>query len=253
MDRRAGEHKPEGFAPLVSVIAVVFRDRVELQKIVESVAPFRSERLELIVIDGGSKDGTLEFLQSNGEEIDFWMSEPDRGIYDAMNKGIQAARGEYVLHLNAGDRLRAVPWEALRECGQEGVDVVACPVLMDGHEVFIPRTDFTSKIDNTWHHQGTFYRRATHLGYDRAFRICGDFEHNQRLLKRKCSIRHLPDVVADHANNGMSMQKSARREIYRSIRKNFGVFFLIPAALRFWLAPLWLRYKHRNRDSAVAH
>ncbi|HVG27639.1 MAG TPA: glycosyltransferase, partial [Acidobacteriaceae bacterium] len=113
MDRRAGEHKPEGFAPLVSVIAVVFRDRVELQKIVESVAPFRSERLELIVIDGGSKDGTLEFLQSNGEEIDFWMSEPDRGIYDAMNKGIQAARGEYVLHLNAGDRLRAVPWEAL--------------------------------------------------------------------------------------------------------------------------------------------
>ena len=82
----------EEIVPLVSIVIVVFRDCDEVAKIVGSILPFKTEELEIVVIDGGSKDGTVELLESFGKSIDYWLSEPDSGIYDAMNKGVRAAR-----------------------------------------------------------------------------------------------------------------------------------------------------------------
>ena len=245
-DNRRPLGSEDGHQPLVSVITVVFQDRNELEAIVCNLQPFRGEKLEFIVVDGGSADGTVEFLSEHPEHVDAWMSEPDRGVYDAMNKGLRAARGTYILHINAGDRLLQIPWNTLEFCAKERVDVVSGRVLMDGNEVFVSRTTFTSRIDNTWHHQGTFYRSAAHLGYDDSYGICGDFDHNQRLLKAGRSIRHVSDVIAEHRNDGLSMQERARREIYRSIRKNYGYIYLLPAAVRFKLARLWLWWKQRR-------
>ena len=231
---------------LVSVITVVFQVRDELEAIARNIQPFRGPRLEFIVVDGGSSDGTADFLVQHPELVDAWISERDSGVYDAMNKGLRIARGTYVLHLNAGDRLRNIPWAKLEAFAGERIDVISGRVLVDGREEFLPRTTFTSRIDNTWHHQATFYRRVAHLGYDDSYRICGDFDHNQRLLKAGCSIRLISEIIADHRNDGLSMEKNARREIYRSIRRHFGPLYLIPAAIRFQLAPLWLWYKHRR-------
>lgn len=237
--------------PLVSVVTVVFQDRNELEAIAGNVRPFRGDQLEFIVIDGGSDDGTAEFLRQHPDLVDAWISECDRGVYDAMNKGLRIARGTYVLHLNAGDRLRMVPWSTLEAFARENIDVISGRVLMDGNQEFLPRTSFTSKIDNTWHHQATFYRRAAHLGYDNTYRICGDFDHNQRLLRTGCSVRHISDVIAEHRNDGLSMQKTARKEIYRSIFRHYGLLYLIAAALRFQLGPLWLWYKRRRKTNAA--
>jgi len=218
--------------PLVSVIVVAYRDLSEVQSLVENISPFRSGDVELIIIDGGSDDGTLEFLRSNSHRIDYWISEQDRGIYDAMNKGIKAARGSYVLHLNAGDRLRQIPMELLRQCIEDNIDVVSCGVLMDGKDVFVPKIGFKMRIDNYWHHQGTFYRRSKHLGYNAAYRICGDFEHNQRLIRAGCSVRLLPQVVSEHRNDGISMHKSSKTERLKSVRAHFGVIYLLIAVMR---------------------
>lgn len=242
---------PGDSCPLVSVITVVFEDRHELEAIVHNVRPLRGQRLEFIVVDGGSADGTVEYLSEHTDLVDAWISERDHGVYDAMNKGLRAARGVYILHLNAGDRLRTIPWHTLEAFASENIDVVAGRALMDGNEEFLPRTSFTSRIDNTWHHQATFYRRAAHLGYDDSYQICGDFDHNQRLLKAGCSVRHISDVIAEHRNDGLSTQKRARREIYRSIRRHFGSLYLIPAAIRFVLAPFWRWYKHRRRPRST--
>ena len=95
--------------PLVSIIVVVFRDRDELVSLIDNLAPFRSSEVELIVMDGGSDDGTLDELTKNTGRIDKWRSERDQGIYDAMNKGLAAARGIYILHINAGDRVLTLP------------------------------------------------------------------------------------------------------------------------------------------------
>lgn len=238
-------------APLVSIIVVVFKDRNEVASLVDNISPFRSSDLELVIIDGGSGDGTVELLQANNQRVDYWLSEPDSGIYDAMNKGIAAAQGEYVLHINAGDRLRAIPREALRKYAEAKVDVVCCRVLIDGKVEFVSRTSFLSKIDNTWHHQGTFYRRTAHLGYDATYRTHGDFDHNQRMLKAGRAVKDDPCIVADHQSGGVSMVERGYRERYRSVRTNFGWPYLMLARLRFLLMDIrhWMRKSHRSSSA----
>jgi glycosyltransferase involved in cell wall biosynthesis len=221
--------------PLVSIIVVVFCDREELKQVIQSIIPHRSEEIEVIVIDGGSSDGTVEVLRDFGDQIEYWLSEADNGIYDAMNKGIAAAEGDFILHLNAGDRLVQIPSGSLRQCLDEGVDVASFRVLMDGKDIYRPRDGLKMRIDNCWHHQGTFYRRSKHLRYDSTYRICGDFEHNQRMIKMGCSVRLLPEIVAEHRNDGLSTHKSARSELYRSIRLHSGSVYIPVAFARFML------------------
>ena len=225
-------------APLVSIIIVVYRDREELQQVIQSILPHANQDLELIVIDGGSDDGTVELLRNLDNKIDCWLSEPDEGIYDAMNKGVAAARGEFILHLNAGDRLIQIPSDDLRRCLRDGVDVASFRVLMDEEDIYVPRDGMKMRIDNCWHHQGTFYRRSKHLGYNPRYRICGDFDHNQRLIRAGCSVRLLPQIVAKHRNDGISMHKLARKEIFRSIRLHFGIVYIPIAFVRFQLNDL---------------
>jgi glycosyltransferase involved in cell wall biosynthesis len=229
--------------PLVSVVIVVFRDRDEVQRIVDSIVPFKTEDLEIVVIDGGSKDGTVELLKKLGKTVDYWLSEPDSGIYDAMNKGLRAARGTYILHLNAGDRLCGIPWDALSQAMSDSVDVVCCQVLLGSEIVFDSQTDYRSRLDNTWHHQGTFYRREAHLGYDTSYRILGDCEHNHRLLKSGCSMQVVPFLVADHDMQGVSTTTPGKTELYRSIRTHFGEVYVMLSRLRFFLLRVRAAYR----------
>src|SRR5689334_6995758 len=91
--------------PMVSVVTVVYQGARTLQETIDSVVAQGRDDLEYIVVDGGSTDGTLEILERNRRHITSWRSEPDRGIYDAMNKGIRLARGQLIKLLNADDVL----------------------------------------------------------------------------------------------------------------------------------------------------
>ncbi len=224
--------------PLLTIMIVVFRDREEVSKILSSILRFKCSELEIVIVDGFSQDGTVEVLREYGDQIDFWLSEPDSGIYDAMNKGLSAASGTYILHLNAGDRLLDVPWHELRQCAADSIDVAYGRVLLDSRIEFISRTSFLSKLDNTWHHQCTFYRRAAHLGYDTSYPTGADFHHNQRLLKAGCTTRKLHTIVADHAGNGITAGGTGHKEIYRSVHENYGWFYLMLSKLRFALRDL---------------
>jgi glycosyltransferase involved in cell wall biosynthesis len=248
--RLEGGRRTQGEAldrkPLVSIITVVFRDKKELENILTNLFEFDTSAFELIVIDGGSNDGTVELLQQWDDKIAYWLSEPDSGIYDAMNKGISAAHGEYILHLNAGDRLTHLPRVALAQCLTEGVDVASFPVLMDQGEMFRPKTGFRLRIDNTWHHQGTFYFRARHLGYNAQYRVFGDLDLNQRMLKNGRIVRLFDQVVSHHLNNGISMSRADFHEVYKSIRDNFGTPYVA-------VAFLWFKYKGmRQRGKRLA-
>lgn len=89
----------------ISVITVVFNAEKYLESTIESVIGQTNGNYELIIIDGGSKDGTLNIIQKYKPNISYWISEPDKGLYDAMNKGLKAATGDYVWYINAGDKL----------------------------------------------------------------------------------------------------------------------------------------------------
>lgn len=91
----------------LSIITINFNNAPGLRKTIESVVSQKSHDFEYIVIDGGSTDGSVEVIKENSDKITFWVSEPDNGIYQAMNKGIRLAKGEYCQFLNSGDWLAA--------------------------------------------------------------------------------------------------------------------------------------------------
>ncbi len=89
----------------ISIVTINYNNREGLQKTIESVASQTNRTFEYIVVDGGSTDGSAEIIKDNCHFIDKWVSEPDKGIYNAMNKGVQMSSGEYCLFLNSGDLL----------------------------------------------------------------------------------------------------------------------------------------------------
>jgi glycosyltransferase involved in cell wall biosynthesis len=93
--------------PKLSIITINYNNAVGLQKTIESVVDQTTHDIEYIVIDGGSTDGSVKVIQQYHHKISYWISEPDQGIYHAMNKGILQAKGEYCQFLNSGDYLLA--------------------------------------------------------------------------------------------------------------------------------------------------
>ena len=92
-------------SPLISVITVVFNGARTLEQTINSVLAQDYENVEYIIVDGGSKDGTLNIIRNYEEKIDCWLTESDKGIYDAMNKGLDITGGDWVLFLGADDAL----------------------------------------------------------------------------------------------------------------------------------------------------
>jgi len=90
--------------PLISIITVVFNGEKYLEETIQSVINQTYDNVEYIIIDGGSTDGTLDIIKKYEDQIDYWVSEKDNGIYDAMNKGIDLAAGKWINFMNAGDR-----------------------------------------------------------------------------------------------------------------------------------------------------
>ena len=212
----------------------MFNVAEELPPLFESIVAQLGDDTEWIVIDGGSTDRTVEILRRFDDGIDYWISEPDRGIYDAMNKGIAASTGEYILHLNAGDRLCRIPREELLQCAADKVDLASFAVEMEGFGTHRPRPGlFLARFAMTWHHQGAFYRREGHIGYDTQYSIAADFDLNQRMITAGKSIRCFNVVVSEMRAGGISSTSATLRENYRVIRRNFG--FLYVCVYFVWL------------------
>jgi glycosyltransferase involved in cell wall biosynthesis len=93
--------------PFFSVITICYNNVVELKKVVDSVVNQKFQNFEYIIIDGASSDGSLDYLKSRNDEIDYFISEKDDGIYDAINKGLQYSSGEYVILIHADDILKS--------------------------------------------------------------------------------------------------------------------------------------------------
>jgi glycosyltransferase involved in cell wall biosynthesis len=91
------------YKPKISIITIVFNDRLGLEKTAQSVWEQLYPNIEYLIIDGASTDGTREFIQANKRKVEYWVSEPDNGIADAFNKGVKAAKGEWIVMLNAAD------------------------------------------------------------------------------------------------------------------------------------------------------
>ena len=101
--RTRGFYKAEGPEPIITVITIAYNCAASIEETMLSVLNQTYSNIEYVVIDGGSTDGTLEVIRKYDHAIDYWLSEPDRGIYDAMNKGIRASTGQWLNCLNVKD------------------------------------------------------------------------------------------------------------------------------------------------------
>ncbi len=191
-------------APRVSIITIVRNDRAGLERTRASVAEQAFAEREWIVIDGASTDTTAtlarELLEA-GEATG--VSEPDRGIYDAMNKGLDRATGEYVLFLNAGDQLLgpeslATAMDAVARGGEP--DIAFFASMMDFGDRRIERP--VKPPSYIWHgqpglHQATLFRRTLHLQHrfgDR-YRICGDYDTLTRMSQAGARMQSFPEII----------------------------------------------------------
>lgn len=191
-------------------------------KTLESVIDQTCTAYEYIIIDGGSTDGSREIIESHASRLSFWVSEPDKGIYHAMNKGIEKAKGEYLLFLNSGDYL--VDRNVLNRINQAGIseDIVVgdCNVSEKGKVIFhaTPPDEISlaAFYGRTIPHQSAFFRRELfhRIGYySENYGIHSDLEFFiKALIIEKCSYRHLPVTVSDYNTEGISGKGSGRTD-----------------------------------------
>lgn len=169
----------------VSVITVAFNALPELRKTMESVIRQDYPDVEYIVVDGASTDGTRQYLESNGQGLSKWISEPDSGIYEAMNKGTRMASGDYCIYMNAGDCF--VGNHVITEVSRylDGTDFILgneIRVTGDGRIIrcFPSRGGFTYEtlFKTSVRHQSTFIRRSVALSYpyDESLRLVSDWK-----------------------------------------------------------------------------
>jgi glycosyltransferase involved in cell wall biosynthesis len=206
--------------PLVSVITVNLNDAEGLRKTLQSVAGQDFADKELIVIDGGSTDGSLDVIRTFASSITRWTSEVDQGIYDAQNKGIALANGDYCLFLNSGDHL-ATP-HVLSAVFQEPpeADILYGNMIIDygGGTTRLGRMPrritLEHMIGDTLWHPVSFIRRSLFDrfgGYDLRFRMVADYAFFLRmLLVEKVRYSHTGVTVAVFNTGGISSQAKYR-------------------------------------------
>lgn len=204
---------------------------LKLEATILSVINQDFNNFEYIIIDGGSTDGTLEIIKKYQDKITLWVSEPDNGIYDAMNKGIKYSKGEYICFINSGDILIELPIENLFYFD---ASLIAFPVQLSNSKIVKPVIGNELKTRNTLHHQGCFYKNCSELVFDLNFRVFSDFCLNQKFFKEGKDIKVFSrPIVAYHDLGGISNDRKYSREIFRVVRQNFGLHYQFLSWLYF--------------------
>jgi glycosyltransferase involved in cell wall biosynthesis len=224
----------------ISIITVCYNAAATLGETLDSVAAQGYEDIEHIVVDGGSIDGTLQVLQAHGRRVSKWVSEPDRGIYDAMNKGISMATGDVVGILNADDVYAdATVIEQVAKVFSD-VEIDACYADL----VYVDQND-PSRIIRYWKscifkdglfrkgwmpaHPTFFVRRSIYEkfgGFDLEFPRQADFELTMRFMAvRKIATVYVPKVWVRMRMGGVSNSSirgilKGNIEAYRACLKN---------------------------------
>ena len=187
--------------PLISVIVAVYNGAKTLPRCIDSVSDQTYPDKELIIIDGGSTDGTVDLLIANNNKITYWQSEPDNGIYNAWNKALNHAKGDWIYFLGSDDYL----WKSsvfeeisshLFKAESENIRLVYGQVArvtkndeiccIEGDSWDYTRRGIVAEGICTFTHQGMFHHRSlfeTYGKFDESFRIAGDYELLIRAFK----------------------------------------------------------------------
>jgi putative colanic acid biosynthesis glycosyltransferase len=251
-----------------TVVTITFNDLPGLRETTDSVKAEDFSDFEWIIVDGGSTDGTLEYLQQLDHPKCRWTSEPDKGIFDAMNKGLDRTTGEYVVFMNSGDAFAGkdvlTRIDAIAGHGEIRPDLIfgdAYEENSSGQRLLKPaRSAEAIKRGMFTHHQAMVYAREVIKGlrYDCRFRLAADYHFTCRVLARGASSFYLgfPVCIFKRAGFSESHAEVGRRENLAVQKEVLGLWlgrraynyvsYLAAAAMRTYMRGLYdrLRFRH---------
>ena len=190
--------------PLVSVITVCLNNLEALKRTLESVREQTYGQIEYIIVDGGSTDGTLEYLHQEQGAYQKMVSEPDKGIYDAMNKGVKMASGEWVIFMNAGDRFAEADTLAHVFKANHDAEVIYGDVIKHG---MVKKAAAPCNCHRMYFcHQSALTKRELLVKhpFDVAHRLSADFKFFKQMYLKGYRFVQLDLPIADFDTTGVS-------------------------------------------------
>jgi glycosyltransferase involved in cell wall biosynthesis len=220
----------------LSVITIVYNDEKYIEKTIKSVFSQTYQDIEYIIIDGASNDGTVELIKKYDDKIDFWSSEPDKGLYDAMNKGIDKATGDYLIFLNSGDLFydETTVEKIFLSAENQQVDVFyGETVIIDeiGEIKGKRRLSAPEKLD--WKsfkngmlvsHQAFFPARRLVPKYNLNYKLSSDFDWCIRIMKQSKVIQNTNETLIRYLDGGLTKNRLIKSllERFRIMTKYYG-------------------------------
>ena len=224
-------------SPLLSIIIPSYNQLEGLKETLQAFTKFRNKRVELIVIDGKSSDDSPNWIRENEASMDCHQIESDKGIYDAMNKGVALSKGQWVVFFGTGDLPIEDGFAKLIRILEEGPDtevlafgVHLLPPRESGvPEFYQPVWNASLKWRNTLHHQGTIYSRTVlrNEPYDERYKVLADYHLNLKLWKRGVKCMCFDTVISEVAPGGVSRtftqslyleERALKRNIFPSLQ-----------------------------------
>jgi len=212
--------------PLVTVITVVYNGEAYLEETILSVINQTYDNVEYIIVDGGSTDGTLEIIKKYEKQIDYWVGEKDSGIYDAMNKGINLATGEWLNFMNAGDMFYKNSSLLDIFSFQQNADVLYSDIQMNYQNFF--KTMKVKPLKTIWKgmpfsHQSMLIKRDLHKQYfyNTTYRLTADFNFVFTTYNAGFTYKYISVPLAQVSTEGVSFvqRTTVYQEYYDIVHK----------------------------------
>ncbi len=241
------------FHPKISVVTVTFNAKDVLERTIRSVLSQTYAHIEYILVDGKSEDGTIDVIKAYSSAIDKLVIEPDQGLYDAMNKGIQLATGAYICFLNAGDTFFC---ETTLSDLMESIPEDQFPDVMYGETALVNRKGeyrgmrrLSAPKRLTWKsfrsgmvvcHQAFFARTALVEPYDLSYRFSSDFDWCIRVMKRSGYLHNSHLILINYLDEGLTTKnrKASLLERFRIMAQHYGITGTVLRHL--WFTVRWL-------------
>lgn len=245
------------FQPKVSIITVVFNDIRFIESTIKSIIALTYPNVEYIVVDGASKDGTLDVIKQYDKQIGKWKSEPDNGLYDAMNKGMEMATGDYIWFINSGDQPASSDiLEKVFSNNKPAQVYYGETILIDEHGNEIGLRRLTPPKNLTWRHfkygmlvshQSFIASREVSKKYDLNYKFSADYDWCLYALKNASEIRNTGLVISRFREGGLTKQNilPGLKERFSIMVNNFG--FAPTLLAHFVIAPKFFYFWIRNK------
>ena len=241
--------------PLISVITVVFNAEDFIETTVQNVISQTYENIELIIVDGGSSDSTLRILGQYKKYIQKLVSEPDDGIYNAMNKGVNMASGDWIVFMNAGDQFSSsnVISSIFNLCRGPEKIIYGDVIVNYGDFSFLKRAGDLARMwtGMKFSHQSAFIEVSYHKcnKYDESFRIAADFNFFLNAYKNQVQFKYVNIPISTVIIGGVSEQnrlqtiKDSRAVVHSVLHNKFYdyvyVFILIDTKFRNFIKAIF--------------